>query len=96
MTKEKLKNLILEKEKEGKIVIQTIEGFSYTDLDDFVKQPAEGILYDLNRSREVALTFIDDPKWVNDFAVALVIKKLKALIEMSEGNTDVTKGEGGR
>jgi hypothetical protein len=26
------------------------------------------------------MTFLDDPKWVNDYAVALVIEKLKAEI----------------
>jgi hypothetical protein len=51
------------------------------DLDEFIKQPADGILYDLNRLEETALTFIDDPKWVNDFAVALVIRKLKEMLE---------------
>lgn len=47
-------------------------------LDEFVKQPADGILYDLNRLEEVVLTFIHDPKWVNDFAVAMTIRKLVA------------------
>ena len=79
--KEELKDLILKKESEGKIVIQTIEGFSEIDIDEFIKQPAEGLLYDLNRGREVVLTFIDDPNWVNDYAVGLVIKKLKSLLE---------------
>ena len=45
-------------------------------LDEFVEQPAEGMLYDLNRLEEISTTFLSDPKWVNDFAVALVIRKL--------------------
>lgn len=76
-----LKDFILEKEKEGKIVVQTIDGLATMNLDDFINQPTEGILYDLNRSREVVLTYIDDPKWVNDYAVGLVIKKLKEMIK---------------
>lgn len=34
-------------------------------------------MYDLNRSEEVVLTFLPDPKWINDFAVAKVIAALK-------------------
>jgi len=83
---EELKDYILEKEKEGKIVVKTIEGLATMNLDDFITQSAEGILYDLNRSREVVLTFIDDPKWVNDYAVGLVIKKLKSLLDNGENN----------
>ena len=77
----KLRDFILEKEKEGKVVIQTVEGFAEIKLDDIIKQPAEGLLYDLNRDRLTVLTFIDDPKWVNDYAVGLVITKLKKLLD---------------
>lgn len=75
-----LKELILEKRKEGKLVYATHEGFTSVDIDEFIKQPVDGILYDLNRLEEVTLTFIDDPKWVNDFAVALTIRRLKKRI----------------
>jgi hypothetical protein len=75
---EELKQLILDKRKESKLVHTTIEGFVSVDISEFIRQPADGILYDLNRLEEVALTFIDDPKWVNDFAVALTIRELKA------------------
>ena len=50
-------------------------------LDDFIRQPADGILFDLNRLEEVSMTFLDDPKWVNDFAVAQVIRRLVAEID---------------
>ena len=74
---EKLRELVLQKEKEGKVVIMTWEGPREADLEEIIKQPTEGLLYDLNRDRITVLTLIDDPKWVNDFAVGLVIKKLK-------------------
>ena len=75
----KLKDLILQKETEGKIVFMTAEGPHEADLEQFINQPTEGLLYDLNRDRCTVLAFIDDPnmKWVNDFAVNLVITKLK-------------------
>uniref|UniRef100_A0A6M3X4X4 Uncharacterized protein n=1 Tax=viral metagenome TaxID=1070528 RepID=A0A6M3X4X4_9ZZZZ len=79
----KLIDYLLEKEKEGKICIMTIEGILEANLDDFIKQPTEGLLYDLNRDRVTTLTWIDNnsPKWINDFAVFLVITKLKALLD---------------
>ena len=54
-------------------------------LSEFIEQPVEGILYDLNRGEEVTLTIInDDPKWVNDYAVAKVIRALKDRINELE------------
>jgi len=78
---EKLKNFILEKEKEGMVVISTFDGMREQKLSEIIKQPADGILYDLNRDGATVLTFIDDSKWVNDYAVGLVIKELKRLLE---------------
>jgi len=78
--KEKLRDLVLQKEKEGKIVLSTFDGLIEADLEEFIKQPVEGLLYDLNRDRATVLTFIDDPKWINDYAVGLVIAKLKEKI----------------
>lgn len=77
---ESFKNHVLEKEKEGTVVLMTVEGSVEVNLDDLVKQPAQGILYDLNRDKATVLTFIDDPKWVNDYAVGLVITKLKSML----------------
>ena len=74
---EDLKNIILEKAKEGKIVIHTLDGLQAVGIEDFISQPTDGLLYDLNRDRATVLTFIDDPKWINDFAVSIVITKLK-------------------
>ena len=73
--------LIQKKEKEGKIVIMTFEGLQEMNLKDMIKQPPEGILYDLNRDKMTVLTFIKDPKWINDYAVGLVITELKKQLE---------------
>ena len=79
--KPSLKQLVLDKRKEGKVVYLNHNGKEYdmisVPLEQFIQQPTDGILYDLNRLEEVVLTFIDDPKWVNDFAVALTIRALK-------------------
>ena len=91
---EKVKELILQKAKEGKIVFATFEGLMSADINEFVKQPADGILYDLNRLPEVVMTYIDDPKWVNDFAVQLVIKKLYANWQAAEHRLHLTAAGG--
>lgn len=74
-----LKLFIREKEKEGKICLMTYEGLMTCDLNEFINQPAEGILYDLNRDRATTLTLAseEDLRWINDYAVAVVITKLK-------------------
>lgn len=83
-----VRDQVLAEAKNGNLVILTGEGTMVTNVDEFIKQPADGILYDLNRSPEIVLTFIDDPKWVNDFAVGLVIKKLKDEVDrLAKGQT---------
>jgi len=42
------------------------------------------MLYDLNRNEAVVLTFLDDPKWVNDYAVCKVIRAMKNRIDELE------------
>ena len=74
---ENIKEMILEQYQKGNVVIASFEGLTTTKLEDFIKQPADGILYDLNRIESVVLTFLPDPKWVNDYAVAKVIRALK-------------------
>ena len=81
MPQNKLRDKILAERKKGNVVFWGLPGqLQSANLDDFVKQPADGILYDLNRLEEVCMTFLDDPKWVNDFAVALTIRKLKDML----------------
>lgn len=83
--RENLRDLILEKEKENKVVYSTFEGYACNDLDEIIDlQPVDGLLYDLNRLPEVVLTWIDDQKWVNDYAVQLVIKRLHERMTKAE------------
>lgn len=81
-----IRELVLQKEKEGKVVfVATFDKLMEADLEQFIKQPTEGLLYDLNRDRATVLTFIDKPKWINDYAVGLVIKKLKEYYDQMKG-----------
>jgi hypothetical protein len=84
---ENLVNLIQDAEKKGQIVFWTAPNkLGKINLDQFVRQSTSGILYDLNRTKEVALSFIQngDEKWVNNYATALVIEKLKELLKNKE------------
>jgi len=74
--KKELEKIILDNEKEGKITIWTFAGLMTVNLDEFITDPVESMLYDLNRDKLTLLTLMDD-KRVNDYACMLVIKKLK-------------------
>jgi hypothetical protein len=90
---ENLVNLILSEAKKGNVVLLTIEGLVSANLNNLLSQPAEGILYDLNRLPETVLTFIDDKKWINDYAVALVIMELKKRLEATELEMSLKRAE---
>jgi len=83
-TEEKIRDKILEESKKGNIIVATFDGLQGMPLDEFIKQPTDGLLYDLNRDEATILTFIEDPKWVNDYAVCKVIRALKNRIEELE------------
>lgn len=80
-----LKNIIINKsDNENKIVIYSnIDNSLYEiKIDEFIKQPTDGILYDLNLLPEVIFSQLkDDREWVNKYAIMSVIKKLKNIIK---------------
>lgn len=82
--KKELRDKLLSRYEAGKILYADMSGIHEADIDDFISQPADGILYDLNRNESTVLTFIDDPKWINDYAVAKTIRALKGRIEELE------------
>ncbi len=84
---EKIKDKILKEYENGNIVVSGFDGLRCVPLSEFIKQPIDGILYDLNRNESVVLTFLHEPKWVNDYAVAQVIRALKSRIDELESKT---------
>jgi len=66
-------NVISEWDK-GNLVYADIEGLKSIKFEDFIQQPLNGMLYDINRDSATILTFIDDPKWVNDFALTKLLE----------------------
>jgi len=82
---ENLKNFILDKAKENKVVLLATNELIAVDINDLIfNQPVDGLLYDLNRLEEVVLTHIKTQKWINDFAVAKVIRRMSEHIEKLE------------
>ncbi len=84
MKREELIELLNKNTQAGKVTFESIEGIVSAPLDEFIKQPAEGMLYDLNRDMATCLTFIDRPAWINNYACCVVIKALKKRIEELE------------
>ena len=84
---ENIRDIILKESNDGNIIVACFDGLQKMKLSEFIEQPIEGILYDLNRDEAVVLTFINEPKWVNDFAVAKVIRALKEKIDKLENKT---------
>ncbi|HPC13761.1 MAG TPA: hypothetical protein PLN36_05280 [Bacteroidales bacterium] len=79
-----IKEIVLKESQKGNIVMNSLEGLMSAKLTDFINNDADEILYDLNRDEATILTFIDDPKWINDFAAAKVIRALKDKIDELE------------
>ena len=68
MDKEELRELILSEREKGFIVFETIDGLARCKLDEFVKQPIEGQLYDINRDMATCLAFLGEQTWTNNMA----------------------------
>lgn len=81
---ENIKKLVLEEEKKGNIVYNTPFGLYSAELDTFLSQSTESMLYDLNRDFGTILGQIGDVKWVNDYALSKVVIELKKRLAEAE------------
>lgn len=79
-----IKKLVLDEEKKGNIVYNTPFGLYSANLDTFLSQSTENILYDLNRDFGTILAQIGDVKWVNDYALSKVVIELKKRLAEAE------------
>ena len=71
---ESIKDKVLSEWEKGNLVFADIEGLKSIKFEDFIQQPLDGMLYDINRNLATILTSIDDPKWVNDFALTKLLE----------------------
>ena len=71
---ESIRDKVLSEWNKGNLVYADFEGLKSIKFEEFIKQPLEGVLYDINRCLPVIMTYIDDPKWVNDFALTKLLE----------------------
>jgi len=91
----KIKDLVIQGYKEGNISVASGDGLQSMSLNEFIKQPIDGMLYDLNRGEGVILTFIDDIKWINDFAATKVLRAIhQQCQELKEENKKLVEANG--
>lgn len=94
----KYSELVLEERKKGNVVFLAVDTVMSSPVKEIIKQPVDGLLWDLNRDEATALTFMDREgmvHWVNNFAVALVIRELKSqLTQLEEENERLRMSEG--
>jgi hypothetical protein len=71
---ESIKDKVLAEWEKGNLVFADYEGLKSIRFEDFINQPLDGMLYDINRNMATILTYIDEPKWVNDFALTKLLE----------------------
>ena len=71
---ESIRDKVLAEWDKCNLVYADIDGLKSIKLEEFVKQPLEGMLYDINRDEATITTFLEDHKWVNDFALTKLLE----------------------
>ena len=74
MNEENIREIVQQAIADGKICYRTEEGIYSMPMVEFVQQPLEGMLYDINRDRATVMTFLDDPEWVNNLALTELLE----------------------
>lgn len=84
MEEKTIRDLVLSEYAKGNIVVCTQEGLQVAPIEDILKQPVEVLLYDINRYMATILTFIEDPKWINYYALMNVVIAMKKRLDKAE------------
>ena len=95
-TKNELLEKILSLQTESKIAFMTIDGLQGGPIEDFVNQPIEGQLYDLNRDRATLYAMANENKnkrWINDLALVYLYEYTNEIIEKQRQEIVNLKGE---
>lgn len=87
-----IKEKVIKEYEKGNIVIDSYGELVSFRLTDFIEASADEILYELNRDEATVLTFINDPKWINDFVASRVIRALKEKIDDLENYLNKIQG----
>lgn len=83
---EKTLAIVKENESMGIVSIMTECGLMSCNIERLCEQGADGLLYDLNRDEATTLTLgkAGNERWVNDYAVAKVIRYLMGELEKAK------------
>lgn len=78
--------IVKENESMGMVTIMTECGLMSWNIERLCRQSADGLLYDLNRDEATTLTLGREgmERWVNDYAVAKVIRYLMSELEKAK------------
>lgn len=79
---ELIASMIQDEFNNGNLCVITIDGIMKCNFEAFMKQPINGILYDINRSELTILADKSNHRWVNDFAAVKVIRELHRQLEI--------------
>lgn len=74
MNEKNIREIVQQAMTEGKICYRTEDGIYSMPMVEFVQQQLEGMLYDINRDRATVMAFIDDPAWVNNLALTVLLE----------------------
>ena len=83
-TNNEILDKVLALEADNKVAFMTVDGLKYSQIDEFVKQPLEGQLYDVNRDRATLYTMANENKnkrWINDLALVYMYEYANKTIE---------------
>ena len=83
-TNNEILDKVLALQADNKVAFMTIDGLKYNPIDEFVKQPLEGQLYDVNRDRATLYSMANENKnkrWINDLALVYMYEYANKTIE---------------
>lgn len=85
---EKTLAIVKENESKGIVTIMTECGLMSCNIERICNQSADGLLYDLNRDKAttIALGGNGMERWINDYAVAVVIEYLLNELKKAKRN----------
>ena len=83
-TNNEILDKVLALEADNKVAFMTVDGLKYSPIDEFVTQPLEGQLYDVNRDRATLYSMANENKnkrWINDLALVYMYEYANKTIE---------------
>jgi predicted hydrocarbon binding protein len=80
-----VRTLVIDKYRCGQLTIDTLNGITHVDLEETLQNKSERILKSFGRDFGTILAKIDNnPRWINDFALAVIVTELKNKLEKYE------------